>query len=112
MTRKAWKPCAKPGCSVLVRGGNRCAEHDAQIDRGRGTSAARGYDAQWAEFRAAFIKDHCEQCGTTDTESDWPLELHHLDGLGPNGPRGYDPTNLQTLCKPCHTRETATGAHR
>lgn len=112
MTRKAWKPCAKPGCNVLVRGASRCATHGRQTERYRGSAASRGYDAEWAAFRNAYIDDHCHQCGITEDEAEQPLELHHLDGLGPLGPRGYDPTNLQTLCKPCHTRETATGTHQ
>lgn len=33
--------------------------------------------------------------------------VHHLDGLGPKGPRGFDPANVQALAKVCHDRETA-----
>lgn len=111
MTRKAWKACAAPGCPVLVRGARRCSAHERQLDQARGTSGQRGYDWRWQAFRDDHIGDRCEKCGISAADSPWPLELHHLDGLGPNGPRGRDPTNLQTLCKPDHTIQTLRRPH-
>lgn len=112
MTRRAWKPCGRPGCAALVRNRRYCRDHDRQDDQARGTSTQRGYDKAWREFRDAHIGARCERCEVDRDDSDWPLELHHIDGLGPQGPRGRDPENLETLCKPCHTAETRGGAHR
>ncbi len=112
MTRRAWKPCGKPGCPALVRGSRFCRKHARSTDQARGTATERGYDKAWAAFRAAHIRGSCEQCGVNRADTEWPLELHHLDGLGPKGPRGRDPENLETLCKPCHTAATRAGAHR
>jgi 5-methylcytosine-specific restriction endonuclease McrA len=47
-----------------------------------------------ARFRCAF-------CGRPATE------VHHIDGLGPRGPRGLDQKNLLASCKSCHTRAHA-----
>ncbi|MFX4294091.1 HNH endonuclease [Streptomyces bohaiensis] len=34
-------------------------------------------------------------------------EVDHIDGLGPLGPRGHDPTNLRSMTKQHHSRATA-----
>ena len=111
MTRRAWKPCGKPGCPALVKG-RFCRDHARSTDQARGTATERGYDKDWATFRVAHIGNTCENCGVHRDDSEWPLELHHIDGLGPKGPRGRDPENIETLCKPCHTTKTREGAHR
>jgi len=111
MTRRAWKPCGKPGCRALVRGGF-CREHARSTDQARGTAFERGYDKVHVAFRAVNIGNSCEKCGVDQADSEWPLELDHIDGLGPKGPRGLDPENAQTLCKPCHSAKTRAGAHR
>lgn len=38
--------------------------------------------------------------------------VHHIDGLGPSGPRGYDLDNLQSMFKPHHDRITASRPSR
>lgn len=120
MTRRALKPCADPLCPELVRPpARRCDEHERARDRDRGTPAERGYDHRWREEarrykaqRRAAGTLHCDHCGLTEDQLDRPLEVDHIDGLGPNGPRGYDPDNYQLLCRPDHQTKTAhqTGA--
>jgi hypothetical protein len=41
--------------------------------------------------------EHCEEPSA---------HVHHLDGLGPQGPRGFDPENLMALCPRCHALRT------
>lgn len=67
----------------------------------RATAARRGYNAKWQRTRRRYLRQHptCEQTGCTDAAED----VHHLDGLGPHGPRGHDPTNLQALCHSHHS---------
>jgi 5-methylcytosine-specific restriction protein A len=79
----------------------RCPAHRHR-DR-RPSAAKRGYDHRWRQTRARFLRDHpsCASCGAP------AVDVHHLDGLGPRGPLGHDPHNLQALCKPCHGRVTA-----
>ncbi|OII64601.1 HNH endonuclease [Streptomyces sp. CC53] len=40
-------------------------------------------------------------------QRDRATEVHHIDGLGPLGPRGFDPDNWQAMSKSHHARETA-----
>lgn len=76
-------------------------------DTTRGTASQRGYGSRWQRFRLSYLADHplCVKClklGLTVEATD----VDHLDGEGPSGPRGYDETNLQALCGPCHSRKT------
>lgn len=68
----------------------------------RPSSSARGYDATWRRFRRQYLRAHplCVVCGAAATHVD------HIDGTGPFGPRGYDPSNLQPLCHADHNRKT------
>ncbi|MED7822590.1 HNH endonuclease signature motif containing protein [Streptomyces chiangmaiensis] len=34
-------------------------------------------------------------------------QVDHIDGLGLQGPRAFDPDNWQSLCTSCHSRKTA-----
>lgn len=112
MPQRAPRPCSRPGCPELVLGGGFCPEHAKTdtADARRPSAAARGYDVKWRKTRARYLRAlnplACENCGRTPTEAG-PLEVDHLDGLGPRGPRGHDPTNLQALCKSCHATKTA-----
>jgi 5-methylcytosine-specific restriction protein A len=123
MTRRALKPCAgSPLCPELVEG-RYCQAHDRDRERARGSAAARGYDAEWTKTRFRYLDTlrkaspdglaRCEECGIPERPKSGPLRptlsLHvdHIDGLGPNGPRGHDFDNLQALCQPCHGTKTA-----
>ena len=47
----------------------------------------------------AFVKDACEVCDYESRFEDYrDLDVHHRDGNHSNN----DPSNLQTLCVPCH----------
>lgn len=111
------RPCsASPICPELVEGGGPCAGHRLEAERRRGSSAARGYDASWHRTRARYLVElrrhdpdgiaRCENCATPE-EDGRPLHVDHIDGLGPDGPRGHDPANLQALCASCHATKTA-----
>lgn len=71
----------------------------------RASAHARGYDAKWKKTRASYLRAYpfCEQEGCEAKATD----VHHLDGLGPRGPYGHDPANLQALCHSHHSQETA-----
>ncbi|MGO9957940.1 MAG: HNH endonuclease signature motif containing protein [Solirubrobacteraceae bacterium] len=91
--------CAEPGCDAFVENGGRCPAHRRRRAPQPAPSAL-GYDRRWRAFARRFLASHprCEYLGCTAPAT----EVHHLDGLGPNGPRGYDGNNLQALCKRCH----------
>lgn len=42
-----------------------------------------------------FRKGQCEQCGVIEN-----VQVHHLD----SNPANNEPSNLMTLCGPCHTK--------
>lgn len=110
MTRRALKPCAgSPLCPELVAAGNYCPRHALDRNRAKGSPDERGYDKAWRKTRGLYLYRHpaCENCGVTADDTDRPLHVDHIDGLGPFGPRGHDPDNLQTLCERCHGSKTA-----
>jgi 5-methylcytosine-specific restriction protein A len=69
---------------------------------------------QWRATRDDYVKLHptCERCKVKPTH-----QIHHLDGLGPTGPKGLDPSNLLAVCRSCHalihdeTRPRDEGGH-
>lgn len=115
MTRR---PCSgSPICPNLVEGGGPCPDHAKATDQRRGSSHQRGYDHQWRATRNRYLEllrqtdveglARCEECGLSELELEHPLEVDHIDGLGPNGPRGHDLDNLQALCRAHHQSKTA-----
>lgn len=111
MPYAAARPCVD--CGALVTDGSaRCAQHRRSRERERGSSAKRGYDWQWRKLRSAFLQRHptCAHCA----EQDHPPIIEaatEVDHIVPH--RGDDQlrlawSNLQSLCKPCHSRKTAT----
>lgn len=99
---RAARICAVPGCSVLIRDGSYCPEHQAQRrrehDARRGTPSQRGYGAHWRMIRARFLRKHprCERCGGRATIA------HHIVRVRDGGRHTDD--NLQALCASCHSK--------
>ena len=67
----------------------------------RPTAARRGYDRAWQKLRAEIlaVRSTCELCPAPSTE------LHHRVPKVLGGTNGT--SNLQALCKSCHSRITA-----
>jgi 5-methylcytosine-specific restriction protein A len=105
-------PCMQPGCTARVQGGW-CAEHRPKRKRDtRPSAAARGYDRRWRATAAAYLAAHplceCEDCiELPDRHRDTAVMVDHIDGLGPLGPRGYDPDNLRSMSHAHHSKRTA-----
>jgi 5-methylcytosine-specific restriction protein A len=101
--------CAEPGCPTLTEQ-TRCERHRKakrrQEDKRRPNARQRGYDTQWSRFRAQFLRDH-PICGWHQGCLAQATDVHHLDGQGPKGERGYDPSNCLQLCGPHHSMVTA-----
>lgn len=87
-------------CNRLSKTG-RCPDH--AYDKSRPSSSERGYDHRWTKTRKAFLAANpaCVKCGRPAKHA------HHLDGLGPLGPRGHDFGNLSALCVSDHNRISA-----
>ena len=84
-------------------------ERKAMFDRRRGTAAQRGYDADWRRVRGVVVREeplcrHCLSKGYTTPTS----EVDHIIPHRGNDRLRLDRSNLQGLCKSCHSRKTAT----
>ena len=68
----------------------------------RGSAHSRGYDRRWQRVRLTFLKNHpfCNRCPS------FAQEVHHVRPISEGG-RKYDTTNLEQLCKRCHSSITA-----
>lgn len=77
-------------------------------DVDRPTSTQRGYSSRWQRFRLMYLKAHplCQPCGNAGRTTE-AVDLHHMDGKGPLGERGYDPGNILPCCHRCHSKITA-----
>lgn len=112
-------PCRHPGCPNLVpRGrGGRCDDHQlkpfAGTEERRGNARERGYDAAWERLRNWYIRQHplcaeCERAGrvTAAEHVDHIRPFRRPDGSMDDALR-LDPSNLQSLCPPCHRAKSA-----
>jgi 5-methylcytosine-specific restriction protein A len=109
--RKAMQVCPTPGCPTLTPQG-RCTPCQTKANQARTSPARRGYGRSWRKARTAYLEEHpyceCDECAPLlPLQRDLATEVDHIDGLGPLGPRGYDPTNLQAMSKRHHSRKTA-----
>lgn len=96
MPTRPRRPCAAPGCGVLVSRG-RCESHR------RASRHARGYGKEWQPIRERILTEQpfcriCRENGRVTAAN----EVDHIDGNS----RNNDPANLRSLCKPCHSRKT------
>ena len=97
----AKRVCLEPGCPVIINTGkSRCAEHERQRDKARGTSSQRGYDYQHQKIRALDKRNvdagmaHCWRCGARlDPNSPWHEGHDDHDRTIYRGPE----------CVPCNT---------
>ena len=104
-------PCIRPGCPHMKP----CAMHSRKLfdspkrkeyDDRRGSAASRGYGPQWRGVRLAFLAAHpicaiCQHCVA--------VEVYHIEPHRGDVQKFWDFSNLQGLCKSCHSRKTARG---
>lgn len=71
----------------------------------------RRYGARWRKIRTAYITAHplCEDCLAAGRYTP-AQEVHHVIPLEHGGT--HDQANLRSLCKPCHSRQSALDGDR
>jgi 5-methylcytosine-specific restriction protein A len=110
-------PCSYPGCATLTHAG-RCDLHRRQerreYDRGRKDDPFHLLYAgrQWRRVREAklAIDPLCERC-RAGGRIEAATEVHHRTAVRDGGDP-FDITGLESLCKPCHSRESAESGQR
>lgn len=117
--KQAPRPCATPGCPELVRHRHRrycarCAAMQSRADAARrGTAAQRGYDANWRRIRAAFLASHPCCADPFHVHGDWKVLATEVDHIVPLRLGGtHDASNLQALCRSCHSRKSLNELRR
>lgn len=74
----------------------------------KGNSSERGYGYRWQKLRNRFIAQHpyCEEC-MKQGKITLATDVDHIVPHRGDPALLYDETNLQSLCKACHSRKTA-----
>ena len=76
-------------------------------EKRRPNSAARGYGSAWRKIHARVLEQHpvCVKCGEEPSDT-----VDHIITKARSGTD--DESNLQALCRECHSRKTAVADHR
>jgi 5-methylcytosine-specific restriction enzyme A len=114
MPSKPAHPCNQPGCGALILEGSKCEKHKKESAKGydlyRGSRQSRGYDTTWDKIRLQVLKrdDYlCQHCLKNDGRMVPAEHVDHIVRFTSNAdPLRTDLTNLQSLCRPCHSRKT------
>jgi 5-methylcytosine-specific restriction protein A len=108
--------CTVNGCPCLTWKG-KCKAHARSNSQGRryrdSYAASPGLRARWAKLSKAKLRADPLCQSATCTAIPAPLrpaatQVDHIDALGLQGPRAFDPSNWQSLCASCHSRKTAS----
>lgn len=100
--------CASCGGLVTSR---RCPTCTQRFDRKRGSASHRGYcSPRWLKLRAQKLEQDplCSICFAAGRHVE-ATEVDHLQRhRGPDDPLFWLWSNLDSKCKPCHSRKTAS----
>lgn len=104
MPMAAPRPCSKPGCRALTRGGApRCELH---AEPSRSGSRDPFYNTgRWRAARRCYLVKHptCAACGAPASVVDHVVPRQLRPDLE------WESGNWQALCHPCHARKGAAG---
>ena len=108
MPTSAPTACSTAGCAAYSAYRGKCKTCNTSQDAARGTATERGYDAAWRRLRSVVLMQEplCRECSKRGTY----IPATDVDHIVPNATephRRLDSSNLQPLCKRCHSRKTA-----
>jgi 5-methylcytosine-specific restriction protein A len=102
--------CNEPGCRKITKG-KYCEEHQRKAKASPRTERDRFLDtAAWRRLSKWKLQETpwCEHCA----EQGKPVpavDVDHIKSRAKHPELALDPTNLQSLCKRCHSRKTGKG---
>ncbi|WP_283650794.1 HNH endonuclease signature motif containing protein [Ileibacterium valens] len=107
MPKKPKHPCGFPGCPNLTET-RFCPEHTKEMNKQyekyyRNWSSKQKYGRHWKRIRDRYASEHpwCEECLKEGRYT--PVEhVHHRVPLRQGG--SHDESNLESVCKSCHSR--------
>lgn len=109
MPLRSPRPCAKPGCGVLVRAASYCPAHELVEQRSGSYAQRAGFSrTRWDELRQSFLR--LNPCCAEHLRQGRRERATVVDHIVPHkGDAGlfWDWSNLQGLCHVCHNRKTA-----
>jgi 5-methylcytosine-specific restriction protein A len=103
-------PCRSQVAWLSIRA---CAKHAAEaqkkIDEQRGSSAKRGYGGRWQRLRKMYLNSNPVCVDPDRRHPNRVIEATEVDHIIAKSSGGSDEwSNLQALCKSCHSYKTAT----
>lgn len=109
MCPRCLSPLTAPRCQTCER-----RRLDTLSLRGSAVEKPRGNPyktPQWVAFSRAFRRAHptceCDRCvKLIEIKRPRSQVVDHRDGLGPNGPRGFDPSNCVAMTIAHHAAKT------
>lgn len=105
--------CTTHGCPCQTWGGRCPACKKAARSKRAAKERRNGHsDPHWKRFARRYLElspyCECSECAEQPRiMRPAATQVHHIDGLGPNGPHGYSPENLMRVAARCHSRITA-----
>ena len=91
-----------------MRKGSYCEDHEKLYQARRGTSSQRGYGSNWRKLRKIFLNANPICKDPYGLHPDQVVATNEVDHILPRERGGTDETsNLQALCKQCHSHKTA-----
>src|SRR5688500_12231799 len=108
MPYSSLRKCTYPGCNTLVKAG-RCPAHSTKKQVVRDPDTKRMYNSQrWKVMRTAQLMEYpwCAECLKREDHV-FALEVVNIMPDRSDPQLFFDEKNLQSLCKPDHSKKTA-----
>ena len=109
MPHRAKAPCLVSGCNKLKPCPIHHKERQKERDRVKPMYYKWYYSKAWKTLRTQQLRAHpyCRDCMNTHHEYTIANEVDHIQEHRGDVKLFFNKDNLQSLCKPCHSRKTS-----